>query len=419
MTELHSVLMETAMIRRRKAEVLHELPAKQRHTIQLECTVGEQLQDGLCELKKLEHTIHKFGNTEKGRSAKKDKRMLTAMMFIETARVKMPSVQQYLANLLLSNGKKLKDKLIIFAHHKEMMDGIEETLKEHSISFMRIDGATNGAIRQQLVDQFQRGRSQVALLSVTAGGMGITLHAASMVIFAELYWTPAILLQAEDRAHRLGQLKAVNIFYLLGKGTLDDSIWPLISRKLDIIGRTVDGENDQNMNATDMDQTSTLQFCSIFEDENEERPSNLSENEDDEIADDFASTFSAKKSWKSELNYSSEDDSISSPEPVLASSRRISLERYSSPEIISSPEDHRPFFTASKWKKEKYNEEAEDLDDDRKDELSEEFGSEENSNEYEFPSRSTAKKARRVLVSASEEENPLMSPILSEEIEIL
>lgn len=66
------------------------------------------------------------------------------------------------------------------------------------------------------------------MLSVTAMGTGFTLTAASTVIFAELHWTPAILIQAEDRSHRIGQKNAVNIHYLIGDNTLD----PIMLRQL-------------------------------------------------------------------------------------------------------------------------------------------------------------------------------------------
>ena len=65
----------------------------------------------------------------------------------------------------------------------------------------------------------------MAILSITAASTGLTLTAADTVIFAELYWTPATMLQAEDRAHRVGQKNCVNIHYLIGKNTLDDFLY--------------------------------------------------------------------------------------------------------------------------------------------------------------------------------------------------
>lgn len=73
---------------------------------------------------------------------------------------------------------------------------------------------------------------RVAILSITAASTGLTLTRANLVVFAELHFTPGTLQQAEDRAHRIGQLSPVNVHYLLAKGSADDLIWPLIQRKL-------------------------------------------------------------------------------------------------------------------------------------------------------------------------------------------
>lgn len=69
----------------------------------------------------------------------------------------------------------------------------------------------------------------MALLSISAAGAGLTLTAAQACVFAELVWTPALLLQAEDRAHRIGQTGAsVNCYYLLAGGSADDVMWPTV-----------------------------------------------------------------------------------------------------------------------------------------------------------------------------------------------
>ena len=84
----------------------------------------------------------------------------------------------------------------------------------------------------------------MALLSITATSHGITLTAASTVIFAEVHWTPALMLQAEDRVHRIGQhSECVNIYYLYGKETLDEIIFPMINLKSTVVANTLDGSN--------------------------------------------------------------------------------------------------------------------------------------------------------------------------------
>ncbi len=120
-------------------------------------------------------------------------------------------------------------------------------------NYVRIDGRTLAKKRQSLVVQFQSDpRTQVALLSLTAAGVGITLTAADRIIFVELYWTPAQLMQAEDRCHRIGQASTVEVQYLLANNTLDDCLWPLIREKMKVLGEMVEGRQDADLhiNAT-------------------------------------------------------------------------------------------------------------------------------------------------------------------------
>lgn len=76
-------------------------------------------------------------------------------------------------------------------------------------------------------------------------GTGFTLTAASTMLFAELHWTPAVLIQAEDRIHRIGQKSAVNIHYLIGDKTLDPLMLRQLERKIDTVGRILDGTVDR------------------------------------------------------------------------------------------------------------------------------------------------------------------------------
>lgn len=114
---------------------------------------------------------------------------------------KVDGAVEYILSLLENDVK-----LLIFAHHKTILDRIEEALMKKKIKSIRIDGDVMMSDRQNRVDQFQnKSDIMAALLSISAAGVGLTLTASSTVVFAEMHWTPAMMLQAEDRAHRIGQ----------------------------------------------------------------------------------------------------------------------------------------------------------------------------------------------------------------------
>ena len=128
------------------------------------------------------------------------------------------------------------------------MDEIEASVKKlkDKPGYIRIDGKVSGDRRQNLVTQFQSdGKIRIAILSILAAGTGLTLTAASTVVFAELSWGPMTLLQCEDRAHRISQKSVVNIVYLLGKGSLDDKMWPMVKRKMEVISQTMSGKQER------------------------------------------------------------------------------------------------------------------------------------------------------------------------------
>jgi superfamily II DNA/RNA helicase len=133
-------------------------------------------------------------------------------------------------------------QIIIFAHHRTVIDHVSKWLKDHGTDSIRIDGGTMSKERQKKIEKFQTLTScRVALLSITSAGVAITLTAASTVYFAELFWTPASLLQAEDRAHRIGQTAEVQIFYFRATGTVDDILWPMLQHKIKTLGEVFEG----------------------------------------------------------------------------------------------------------------------------------------------------------------------------------
>uniref|UniRef100_A0A9J8A0R0 SWI/SNF-related matrix-associated actin-dependent regulator of chromatin subfamily A-like protein 1 n=1 Tax=Cyprinus carpio carpio TaxID=630221 RepID=A0A9J8A0R0_CYPCA len=216
--ELKLLLEETLMLRRLKSEVLSQLPAKQRKVV----TVTT---DGT-------NSRTKAALNAAAKELKSQEKEALLVFFNHTAEAKIRAIMEYISDMLECG----REKFLVFAHHKLVLDSITKELAEKGISYIRIDGSTASAERQQLCDRFQSSqKSCVAVLSVTAANMGLTLHSADLVVFAELFWNPGVLIQAEDRVHRIGQTSNVDIHYLVAKGTADDYLWPMIQEKMNVL----------------------------------------------------------------------------------------------------------------------------------------------------------------------------------------
>ena len=119
-------------------------------------------------------------------------------------------------------------RVLIFCQLKQMLDLIEHDLFKAlmpSVTYMRMDGATDPSKRHAVVQTFNADPSiDVMLLTTHVGGLGLNLTGADTVIFVEHDWNPMKDLQAMDRAHRLGQKRVVNVYRLIMRGTLEEKI---------------------------------------------------------------------------------------------------------------------------------------------------------------------------------------------------
>ena len=262
------------MIRRLKKDVLSQLPPKRRQRIMLSMPAKQAAQfkaqiEQLQELEKVpllpvlgvvearlgpvmltclwcafccNHKVAEDGNAldDERMAASSRKRNLIMKLYVDTGVAKLAAVREYVSDMLECGAK-----FLVFAHHLPVLDGVEECVKQRKVKYIRIDGSTASSERQRLVALFQqRTDVRVAILSITAAGTGLTLTAAHTVVFAELHWTPGVLMQAEDRVHRIGQnSSAVNIQYLIAHGTCDDLIWDSVAHKMRVVGKALDGES--------------------------------------------------------------------------------------------------------------------------------------------------------------------------------
>ncbi|XP_044890394.1 SWI/SNF-related matrix-associated actin-dependent regulator of chromatin subfamily A-like protein 1 isoform X4 [Felis catus] len=177
--------------------------------------------------------FHAFGLRYCDAKQNRQQKEALLLFFSRTAEAKIPCVIEYVLDLLESG----RQKFLVFAHHKVVLDALTKELERKHVQHVRIDGSTSSADRDDLCQQFQLFESHaVAVLSITAASMGLTFSSADLVVFAELFWNPGVLLQAEDRVHRIGQSSSVSIHYLVAKGTADDYLWPMIQEKIKVLG---------------------------------------------------------------------------------------------------------------------------------------------------------------------------------------
>ena len=119
-------------------------------------------------------------------------------------------------------------RILLFSQFTGMLDLIEsEVLAKAGLTWLRLDGSTPAQKRGALVDQFQQGKVHLFLISLKAGGTGLTLTAADTVIHYDPWWNPAVEDQATDRAHRIGQDKPVNVYRLVITGSIEERIQQL------------------------------------------------------------------------------------------------------------------------------------------------------------------------------------------------
>lgn len=147
---------------------------------------------------------------------------------------------------LLEEARESGQKVVVFSHYLSMLDIINDYLKEHGIGFAEIRGAT--VDRGEQLRRFNTDpQCEVFLASLQAAGLGVDLTAGSVVIHYDRWWNAARENQATDRVHRIGQTRGVQVFKLMTKGTLEEHIDFLISKKGRLLEDVVSVDDHQTI----------------------------------------------------------------------------------------------------------------------------------------------------------------------------
>ena len=248
--ELQSLLRQTIMVRRLKGEVLTELPAKRRAVIELPANPGQaQLvraeldayaahQSALKALRQAVEEAEASEDPDAYSQAVEALRKGASVAFTEmatvrheTALAKVPAMIDVVTDAVEQG------KVIFFAWHRDVIAQMAEAFPDAVV----VTGDTSLSARQAAVDRFQSDPDcRLFLGNIKAAGVGLTLTAASHVIFGELDWTPANVTQAEDRAHRIGQHDSVLVQHLVLEGSLDATMARTLVEKQTVLDAALD-----------------------------------------------------------------------------------------------------------------------------------------------------------------------------------
>jgi SWI/SNF-related matrix-associated actin-dependent regulator of chromatin subfamily A-like protein 1 len=246
LVDLQRRLRSTVMVRRLKKDVLKDLPAKRRQIIELpypHCPGAKlvALLGAVWSLKEKRDSEFTPDNVQRLRDRSSALfEELAAMRHIEAVS-KIPSVLSHVADLLDNTGK-----VVVFAHHRDVIDGLHEGFARMGIRSTWLYGGMLDVMKARHVDDFQKSPDcRVFIGQLDAAGVGISLTAASTVVFAEMSWVPGTMAQCEDRLHRIGQRDSVLVQYLVLDGSLDARISKTLLRKAAVIDQALDSPPEQ------------------------------------------------------------------------------------------------------------------------------------------------------------------------------
>lgn len=248
--ELHNFMRHRFMVRRLKADVLKELPPKRRQVILLEgsgidravAAERDVLARKAAELRELavENAV--------GRLAQWRGAAMTEMSRIrhETAIAKTPAAIDHIRGVLEEGGKAL-----VFCHHHDVIDMVAAAFPTAA----RLDGRQSPEQRDAEVRRFKTSSAcRLFIGSIRAAGVGLTLTEATTVLFLELDWVPAAMMQAEDRAHRMGQRDSVLVQHLVADRSIDQAMSAALIKKAEVIEKILDGQSTQRAKVSVIDE---------------------------------------------------------------------------------------------------------------------------------------------------------------------
>ena len=221
------------VMRRMKYEVLAELPDKIENTFLAELDTSQKklYSAYLAAARKEAAELLEFGDSMRILSLLMRLRQICCHPKLIDEAYDKDSGKLQLLEELVTGGISAGHRILIFSQFTSMLSIIRNRLDSLGISSFYLDGKTPAPIRAEIAEKFNSGERSVFLISLKAGGTGLNLIGADMVIHYDPWWNPAAVNQASDRAYRIGQTRAVHVIKLAAKGTIEEQILKLQEQK--------------------------------------------------------------------------------------------------------------------------------------------------------------------------------------------
>ncbi len=241
-------LLSPFLLRRTKAQVLTELPPKTEITLEVQPEEDEaQFYEGVRNsmLSELQAGLD--------RPVQQRIQILAALMKLRRIAchpslgdpsVTCGSAKQRVFLELVDELREAGHRILVFSQFVGHLAIAKANLDAKNISYQYLDGSTSKAKRKKAVESFQNGEGDVFLISLKAGGVGLHLTGADYVIHLDPWWNPAVEDQASDRAHRMGQTRPVTVYRLVTKGTVEQRVLELHSRKRQLADDLISGNEN-------------------------------------------------------------------------------------------------------------------------------------------------------------------------------
>lgn len=241
-------LINPFILRRKKKDVIKELPDKIENNVLVELSDDEK-KLYLSEVRKITEDIK---NNMRNESFSKNKLVILQ----ELTRLRQLCISPSLC-LEEYNGRSSKieslleivesailegHKILIFSQFTSALSIVKKSLINKTLMYYYLDGSTKPSERLRMVDSFNNDDTPIFLISLKAGGNGLNLTGADTVIHLDPWWNPAVEDQATDRAHRIGQKNVVQVIKLIAKGTIEEKIIKLQNLKKDLSREIIEGE---------------------------------------------------------------------------------------------------------------------------------------------------------------------------------